>query len=241
MYALKCNANTLGMCSSHSQKLGGMRSASLARNAEASAKLEKETRDHKSVVGIKPNVTVHALSEVFRDYITDANGLTSENSYKYGLSKLEGLDYALDDVMTFASMINGKDFTDEANYWTSGIFVSAAVNRIIKRDETVMLDFASLGIPADCIGFRLKHGNIMVVGNAGDYLGEHMSGGSITVQGNAGFYVGYRMSGGSIAVNGDAGGHLGRYMSGGLIKIGGKIGSVARPCGGKVYQKGVLQ
>ncbi|MDE1828854.1 MAG: hypothetical protein KGI25_00885 [Thaumarchaeota archaeon] len=193
------------------------------------------------MAGTNSNVTVNAMAEIFRDYIVDANGLTSENSYKYALSKLEGLVCTLSDVTIFASMISGKDFTDEANYWTSGIFVSAAVNKIIKKDETVTLDFASLGVPADCIGFRLKYGKIIVPGNAGDYLGEHMSGGEISVQGNAGYYVGYSMSGGSITVHGNAGGHLGRYMSGGVIEIEGKIGSIAKPYRGKIYHKGILQ
>lgn len=182
-----------------------------------------------------------SIAEVFRDYIVDANGLTSENSYKYALTKLGGLAYTLSDVAAFARIISGKDFTDEANYWTSGIFVSAAVNKVIKENETVTLDFANLGVSADCIGFRLQHGRIVIPGNAGDYLGEHMSGGEIVVKGNAGYYVGYAMSGGSIAVHGNAGGHLGRYMSAGVIQIKGKIGSIARPYSGKIYHNGILQ
>lgn len=187
------------------------------------------------------NLAVCAIAEVFRDYIVDANGLTSESSYKYALSKIDKMMYTLDDVTLFASIINGRDFTDEANYWTSGIFVSAAVNKIIKKDDTVTLDFANLGVPADCIGFRLKHGKILVHGNVGDYLGEHMSGGEVVVLGNAGYYAGYAMSGGRIIIQGNAGGHLGRYMSAGVIQIQGQIGSIAKPSGGKVYHKGVLQ
>ncbi len=208
---------------------------------KSSPKLEKESRDPELVTGPNSNITIHAMAEIFRDYIVDANSLTSENSYKYALSKLGGLVYTLGDVAIFASTISGKDFTDEANYWTSGIFVSAAVNKIIKENEAVTLDFASLGVPADCIGFRLKHGKILVPGNAGDYLGEHMTGGEIIVRGNAGYYTGYSMSGGSITVHGNAGGHLGRYMSGGIIKIEGKVGSIAKPYTGKIYQRGILQ
>lgn len=193
------------------------------------------------MAGTNSDVAVEAMAEIFRDYIIDANGLTSESSYKYALSKLEGLVYTLNDATVFASMISEKAFTDEANYWTSGIFVSAAVNQIVKENETVILDFANLDVPADCIGFRLKHGKILVPRNAGDYLGEHMSGGEIVVQGNAGYYVGYAMSGGSITVHGNAGGHLGRYMSAGVIQIEGQIGSIARPYRGKIYHKGILQ
>jgi glutamate synthase domain-containing protein 3 len=193
------------------------------------------------VAETKSNVTVHAMAEIFREYIVDANGLISENSYKYALSKLEGLVYTLSDVTIFTAMISGKKFTDKANYWTSGIFVSAAVNKIIKENETVKLDFASLGVPADCIGFRLKYGKILVLGNAGDYLGEHMSGGEIIIKGNAGYYVGYSMLGGSIIVRGNAGSHVGRYMSGGVIKIEGQIGSITKSYQGRIYHKGTLQ
>ena len=182
-----------------------------------------------------------ALDEVFREYIIDANGLTSQNSYNYALSKLEGLDYESSDVAVFARMISSEKFTDEANYWTSGIFVSAAVNKVIKKGETVTLDFAGLGYPADCIGFKLAQGRIMVPGDAGDYLGERMSGGEIAVLGKAGYYAGYFMSGGSIMIDGDTGGHLGRYMSGGVIRIKGKIGSISRPNRGKIFQRGILQ
>ena len=193
------------------------------------------------MTGTNSNVIVDAIARIFREYIIDANGMTSENSYKYASTKLQSLKFALDDVSVFASMISGKYFSDEANYWTSGIFVSAAINKIIKKDETIKLDFASLEHPADCVGFRLEHGTIILHGNSGDYLGERMSGGKIIVEGNAGYYVGYSMSRGSITVQGNSGGHLGRYMSGGVIKIEGQIGSIAKPCKGQIYQKGILQ
>lgn len=181
------------------------------------------------------------MAEIFREYIIDANGLTSEYSYKYALSKLERLDFSLSDVSSFASLVSSKNFSGEANYWTIGIFISAAINKIIKNDDILTLNFVDLDYPVDCIGFKLKHGKIILHGNAGDYLGEHMSGGEITIQGNAGYYIGYCMSGGCIVIQYNAGGHIGRYMSGGIIKIEGQIGSIATPYKGKIYHKGMLQ
>ncbi len=124
-------------------------------------------------------------------------------------------------------MINRESFSDKANYWTAGLFISAATNKVIQEDDTVTLDFTHLDSPADCIGYRLKQGKIVLQGNGGDYVGELMSGGKITIHGNAGYYVGYNMSGGHITVKGNAGGHLGTYMSGGVIDIECQIGSIS--------------
>jgi len=192
-------------------------------------------------VGINSNVIVNAMAEIFREYIIDANGLISEHSYKYALSKLEKLDFSLSDVSAFAGLVSSKHFSEEANYWTIGIFISAAINKIIKKDDIVTLNFANIDFSVDCIGFRLKHGKIILHGKSGDYLGEHMSGGEITVKGHAGYYIGYCMSGGCITIQGNAGEHIGRYMSGGVIKIKGKFGSIVTPYKGKIYHKGKLQ
>lgn len=199
-------------------------------------KLEMQRLSTSNVAG--SNVAIYSIAKIFRDYIIDANGLTSKNSYKHATTKLERLEFGLGDVLSFAGMISGQYFSDKANYWTAGIFVSAAINKIIKSDETATLEFSSLGCAADCIGYRLDRGNIVLHGDAGDYLGEEMSGGTITVLGNAGYYAGFCMSGGKITVDGDAGGHLGTYMSGGTIDVHGRIGSVADSCKGRISQNG---
>ena len=186
------------------------------------------------------NDVICAIAKIFREYIVYANSLTSERSYKSASSKLERLNFALNDVSIFAGLINSESFSDKANYWTAGLFISAAINKVIKEDDTVTLGFPSLGCPADCVGYRLKQGKIALQGNAGDYVGELMSGGEITIQGNAGYYVGYNMSGGHIIVQGNAGGHLGTYMSGGVIDIEGQIGSISESCRGKIYCRGTL-
>jgi hypothetical protein len=186
------------------------------------------------------NDIINAISKTFREYIVYANSLISEDSYKSASSKLEGLNFTLNDVSIFAGLINRESFSDKANYWTTGLFISAAINKVIKEYDTVTLNFPSLGCPADCIGYRLKQGKIAFQGNAGDYVGEAMSGGEITIQGNAGYYVGYNMSGGHIKIQGNAGDHVGTYMSGGVIHIEGQIGSISESGRGKIYHRGIL-
>ncbi|MGI0087302.1 MAG: hypothetical protein ACREBI_05020 [Nitrosotalea sp.] len=186
------------------------------------------------------NDIMDTIAKIFREYIVYANSLTSEVSYKSASSKLERLNFALNDISIFAGLINSESFSEKANYWTAGLFISAAVNKVIKEDDKVTLDFTGLGGTVDCIGYRLEQGKIVLRGNAGDYVGEAMSGGEITVQGNAGYYTGYAMSGGHIIIQGNTGGHIGTYMSGGVIDIEGKIGSIAESCRGRIYHRGTL-
>ncbi len=179
---------------------------------------------------------LHVLTQAFREYVNYANYMTSDVSYKSASSKLENLNFATNDVSAFAELISNEDFTDKANYWTVGLFISAAINKAIKEEETIMLDFTRLGYSVDCIGYGLGKGTIVLEGNVEDYLGERMSGGKITILGNAGNYVGYSMSGGEIAIHGNAGIHFGTYMSGGIIRIEGKIDSISESCRGRIYR-----
>src|SRR5579885_894198 len=187
-----------------------------------------------------PSYAIHAIAKIFREYIVHANSMTSEESYKHASSNLDKVNFFLSDVPIFARLISGEYFTDKANYWTAGLFISAAINKVIKENEIVTLGFPILGFPVDCIGYGLKRGKIALQENAGDYLGEGMSGGEITIQHNAGYYLGYNMSGGRIIVHGNTGDHIGTYMSGGIIDIKGQIGSIAGSCRGKIYHRGML-
>src|SRR5574340_766948 len=87
------------------------------------------------------NATVHAIAEIFREYIVDANSLTSEYSYKAASSKLERLSFALKDLPLFAGLISGEYFSSKANYWTVGLFISAAINKVIKKYDVIELGF----------------------------------------------------------------------------------------------------
>ncbi|MDE1861685.1 MAG: hypothetical protein KGI33_02105 [Thaumarchaeota archaeon] len=179
-----------------------------------------------------------SIERAFKEYIRDANMMTSDISYKLAASKVAGTIFSLDDVGQFAQGISGSRFSDKANYWTSGLFVSAAINKMATEMSSVVLEFGLLGCPVDCIGYALERGSIIVEGGAGDYLGERMRGGEITVRGRVGNYAGYCMSGGRITVRGDAGCHTGTYMSGGVIEVGGRISSIPESCSGTVIAGG---
>ena len=210
------------------------KTVSLIENKDT-LKLQKARKMFYDVDKADSSSTIHAITQVFKEYIDYANYLTSENSYKYASSKLESLNFIANDISNFANLISREHFTDKANYWTAGLFISAAVNKIIKKDERMIMSFGNLRHPVDCIGYKLVQGIITLQDNAGDYLGESMSGGEIIIQGNAGNYVGYAMSGGKIIIHGNVGDHIGSYMSGGIIQVEGQVGSIAKSCKGRIH------
>ena len=55
-----------------------------------------------------PNSTTYTIAKIFREYIADANSLTSEYSYRSASSKLERLGFILGDVSIFSSLISGN-------------------------------------------------------------------------------------------------------------------------------------
>jgi methylamine---glutamate N-methyltransferase subunit B len=70
----------------------------------------------------------------------------------------------------------------------------------------------------------LKHGEVVVQGNAGDYLGVLNDGAVIHVTGNVGNYLADNMTHGTVIVDGDAQYGPGQYCYNGAIVIRGKAG-----------------
>jgi len=70
----------------------------------------------------------------------------------------------------------------------------------------------------------LKHGQVIVEGNAGDYLGVLNDGATIHVMGNAGNYLGDNMTQGILLVDGAVQYGPGQYCYGGIIVIRGNAG-----------------
>jgi glutamate synthase domain-containing protein 3 len=70
----------------------------------------------------------------------------------------------------------------------------------------------------------LKHGEIVVKGDAGDYLGVLNAGGTIISTENAGSYVADNMTAGTVIVSGDAGFGAAQYCYGGTVIIRGDAG-----------------
>jgi methylamine---glutamate N-methyltransferase subunit B len=70
----------------------------------------------------------------------------------------------------------------------------------------------------------LKHGEIMITGDAGDYLGALNAGAVIRVRGSAGKYAGDNMTAGTLIIEGNAAYGAGQYCYGGQVFIGGSAG-----------------
>ncbi|MEO0220173.1 MAG: hypothetical protein ABIL89_08575 [candidate division WOR-3 bacterium] len=170
--------------------------------------------------------------------------------YKISSKGLKSINYSLKDIEDLCPVIEG----DEDKI---GIYISAAINKIIKDGEEVRLNFGNKRI--DFIGLYLSKGKIIVGGGAGDYVGYGMKGGNINMEGGAGNFVGIWMEGGNINIEGGAGDYVGRGMKGGSISIGGNAGkyvggsseggeiwidgdykSIGKNCKAKIYHKGKL-
>jgi methylamine---glutamate N-methyltransferase subunit B len=70
----------------------------------------------------------------------------------------------------------------------------------------------------------LKHGEIIVQGDAGDYVGVLNAGASIRVTGNAARYVADNMTAGTVIIDGNTGYGAGQYCYGGTVLVRGSSG-----------------
>jgi len=70
----------------------------------------------------------------------------------------------------------------------------------------------------------LKHGEVIIKGDAGDYLGVLNDGATIRVTRNSGNYLADNMTGGTVIIEGDAGYGAAQYCYGGTVIIQGSAG-----------------
>ncbi len=170
--------------------------------------------------------------------------------YSESSRMLENVDYKLEDVElicplmadALSNMIDGYASSSASHESISlvkqnmGVFVSAAINRIIEPAKEVRLYFR--GAEMDFLGMYLERGKVVVEGNAGCRAGYGMKRGSVlVVAGNAGDEPGHSMSGGDITIRGDAGENVGIYSKDGRIWLHGDYVDVGPACGAKVYHK----
>ena len=135
-----------------------------------------------------------ALFLLFEDALEEfkANSFYYEN-FSTASTLLKKVNYTIKDIEELCPILS-KSY---ANKTTSiGIFISAAINKIIKETDTIVLDFA--GIEVNYLGYCLTCGNLIIKGSVGGYTGQSMQSGSITIHGNAGDYTGKSMEGGSM-------------------------------------------
>lgn len=74
------------------------------------------------------------------------------------------------------------------------------------------------------IAAGLKHGEIIIEGDAGDYLGVLNAGATIKVTKNAARYVADNMTAGTVIIEGNADYGVGQYCYGGTIVVRGNVG-----------------
>jgi formylmethanofuran dehydrogenase subunit C len=156
-----------------------------------------------------------ALFLLFED-VPKKFDMPSTGEYKLSIASalLKGVNYTIKDIEELCPILS-QSYANETN--SIGIFISAAINKIIKETDTIVLDFA--GIEVNFLGYNLPCGNLIIKGSVGDDIGNHMQSGSITIHGNAGRWTGCSMKGGSIIVEGNAGDYTGRSMHSGSITI----------------------
>ena len=123
---------------------------------------------------------------------------TDEDKLSIASALLKGVNYTIKDIEELCPILS-QSYANETN--SIGIFISAAINKIIKETDTIVLDFA--GIEVNYLGYNLPCGNLIIKGSVGDDIGNHMQSGSITIRGNADSFTGDYSEGGEIKVNGE--------------------------------------
>ena len=99
-------------------------------------------------------------------------------------------------------------------------FVNQAVRGSINGQPVIIKNADHLnGLAAG-----LKHGEVIIQGNAQDYLGVLNDGAAIHVTGNVGNYLADNMTGGTVIIDGDAQYGPGQYCYSGVIVIRGMAG-----------------
>ncbi|MCL4365055.1 hypothetical protein M1590_01890 [Candidatus Marsarchaeota archaeon] len=142
------------------------------------------------------------------------------NEYEDFQNALRNVSYTLADIEAICPKIEIE--------WNTGLFISAAINKIIEESDTVTLDFN--GVKVNYVTYLLQKGHVILYGPAGDSAGLVMSGSaSLTIYGPAGDWSGWEMSGSArLTINGPAGDYVGAGMSGSAsLTINGSAGNYA--------------
>ena len=207
----------------------------------------EEIRDKELKVNIETSI---GLEEIIKSY-----EIFLENEFgTYPINRIEKINYTKKDIEYFCYEL--KEYENHKNFDYSGAYISALINNIIEDEDEVVLDLSGLKKAINYIGYQLKRGQVIVLGNIGLCTGMIMDGGKIIVKGNVDSVrninfgnvvvegdvgnVGYRMKGGEIIINGNAG-YVGGSMTGGKIYLNGGYGEISKQIfGGEIYHKGKL-
>jgi hypothetical protein len=168
---------------------------------------------------------------------------TRNSNYDYYEKELKALGYRLDDIKLFVDILsegmneavkNRQPLTLEPMAYINraakyaGIFLSAAINKVIKADDSLELDI-SPALPdtgqllLNDLGMRFEQGTLILNGTVGQRVGWAQSGGKIVVNGDAEGHAAEWMSGGELVINGDLYDDSCLGMHGGVVKINGNV------------------
>ncbi len=135
-------------------------------------------------------------------------------------------NYTIRDIEKFYSSL-----TPGVNTIDAGVFVSAAINNIIRDGDMVVL--RNHRITLHYMGTRLSRGTEIIEGGALNFLGYKMRGGTLILKGDALNFAATEMTGGNIEVLGRLASSAADGMHGGRLivnqRAGYNIGNNASP------------
>ncbi len=152
-------------------------------------------------------ITVDRLSmSNLKEAFDTSSKMSFSDSRDYYKSKVNNIDYTKQDIEEICKIIDVNEKT--------GIFISEAINKIIKDGDVIYLDFN--GRKVDYLAYGLMRGTVIVRGDAGNYAGGFMGGSAkLKIYGNAGFRTGTSNKDDAyVLVHRDVGDEAGISMSG---------------------------
>ena len=152
-------------------------------------------------------ITVDRLSmSNLKEAFDTSSKMSFSDSRDYYKSKVNNIDYTKQDIEEICKIIDVNEKT--------GIFISEAINKIIKDGDVIYLDFN--GRKVDYLAYGLMRGTVIVRGDAGNYAGGFMGGSAkLEIYGNAGFRTGTSNKDDAyVLVHRDVGDEAGISMSG---------------------------
>ncbi len=167
------------------------------------------------------------VSEKLKRLMDEIHEYSMEDRFKIGIEVSNWIDRErIKGLLEF--LINRR---------ADGCFISGILSNVLRKGSTIELRFKR---KINYIGYRLRHGRILIRGNVGNKVGYGMEGGEIVVFGDGGNWIGERMKDGCIVIKGNVENYLGLYMEGGKIIVEGNarygVGEEMR--GGEIFIKG---
>lgn len=176
------------------------------------ARIEKQT---KNLLKNKPRLSPSPFN-LESMTIGCGNFLASKDwSYELAEDTVKEINYTKYELQPFCEQLPYYE-QDKWFHWI-GFYLSALINKIIKKDEEIKIYLPNTNIRIDLIGSSFEIGKLIVFGNTGRWTGFKMKGGEVVINGDTEDFTGYGMAQGRITIKGKAKGYTGEKMVGGKI------------------------